>query len=158
MEQNISLVRKYVQEQFVDKGMCADVCVHVAKEENPHAHIMLTMRPLNEDKSWGAKIRKVNKKPVYTTDWNDRNKAEVWRAEWADAVNAELAAQGFSHTVDHRSYERQGVEQIPTIHLGVAATQMERKGIATDRGDINREIIMTNSQMKQIRARIAKAV
>jgi PIN domain nuclease of toxin-antitoxin system len=55
-------------------------------------------------------------------------------------------------------FERQGVEQIPTIHLGVAVIQMERKGIATDRGDINREIIMTNSQMKQIRARIAKAV
>ena len=156
MEQNISLVRKYVQEQFVDKGMCADICVHVAKEENPHAHIMLTMRPLNDDKSWGAKIRKVGKKPVYTTDWNDRGKAEVWRAAWADAVNAELAAHGFTETVDYRSYERQGVEQIPTIHLGVSATQMERKGLATDRGDINREIIMTNSQMKQLRARINK--
>ena len=77
MEQNIALARRYAQEQFVDKGMCADVCIHEPYREtpNPHAHVMLTMRPFNEDKYWGAKIKKIGKKPVYTTDWNDPDNA-----------------------------------------------------------------------------------
>jgi hypothetical protein len=155
LEQNISLVREYVQRNFVDKGMCADICVHAPDREtpNPHAHIMLTMRPLNEDKTWGAKLRTVGKKTVYTTDWNDRGKAEVWRAAWADAVNETLSRYGHAERIDHRSYERQGVKQIPTVHLGVSVTQMERRGIVTDRGDVNREIEFSNSQIKQLRAR-----
>ncbi|GHV32080.1 hypothetical protein FACS18949_02000 [Clostridia bacterium] len=154
-EQNIALVRKYVQENFVDKGMIADACIHAPDREtpNPHAHIMLTMRPLNEDKTWGAKLRTVGKKTVYTTDWNERDKAEVWRAAWADAVNAELEKHGHAERIDHRSYERQGVEQIPTVHLGVSVTQMERRGIVTDRGNVNREIEFSNSQIRQLRAR-----
>jgi uncharacterized protein YpuA (DUF1002 family) len=153
-EQNISLLRRYVRANFVDAGMCADIAVHDKDDGNPHAHIMLTMRPFNANKTWGAKIKKVGKKPVYTTDWNDREKAEVWRAAWAGAVNEELAAQGFAETVDHRSYERQGVDKIPSVHLGVSATQMERRGIVTDRGNINREIVVTNSGLRQTRARI----
>jgi hypothetical protein len=156
MDQNIALVRKYVRENFVNAGMVADVCVHAPDREkpNPHAHIMLTMRPFNDDKTWGTKIKKVNKKPVYTTDWNNREKAEQWRAAWAGAVNAELAQSGFAETVDHRSYVRQGIDKIPSVHLGVSATQMERRGIVTERGDINRDITVTNSQLRQTQARI----
>jgi hypothetical protein len=109
---------------------------------------------LNLDGTWGQKVRKVNGKRVYTTDWNDRDKAEVWRAAWADAVNAELATHGHAERIDHRSYERQGVEQIPTVHLGVAASQMEKRGIVTDIGNINRDIEFSNSKIKQLRARI----
>jgi ATP-dependent exoDNAse (exonuclease V) alpha subunit len=172
-EQNIALARRYVQSQFVNRGMIADVCWHAPDKEtpNPHAHIMLTMRPFNEDGSWGAKQRKEyildadgNKiyapktrlykcRSVPSTDWNEHSNAEVWRAAWADAVNAELEKFGHAERIDHRSYERQGVEQIPTVHLGVSVTQMERRGIATYRGDLNREIEFTNSQIKQLRAR-----
>jgi hypothetical protein len=158
VEQNISLVRRFVSETFVSAGMVADVAVHIKDEENPHAHVLLTMRPFNEDKTWGAKIKKINKKPVYTIDWNDRGRAEEWRAAWADALNAELARYGFAETVDHRSYERQGVDKIPSVHLGVSAAQMERRGVATDRGNINREIAITNSQLRQTRARIDKVL
>jgi hypothetical protein len=172
-EQNIALARRYVQQIYVEKGMAADVCVHAPDKEtpNPHAHIMLTMRPFNEDGTWGAKQRKEyildeqgNKiydkakrqyacRSVPSTDWNEHSNAEIWRAAWADAVNAELEKRGHAERVDHRSYERQGIEQIPTVHLGVSVTQMERRGIVTDRGDINREIEFTNSQIKQLRAR-----
>jgi hypothetical protein len=156
--QNIELVRDYVKKTFVAAGMCADIAVHDPDHEtpNPHAHIMLTMRPLNPDGTWGQKVKKINGKRVYTTDWNDRGKAEVWRAAWADAVNESLARYGHAERIDHRSYERQGIEQIPTVHLGVSATQMERRGIVTDRGSINREIEITNSQIRQLRARINK--
>jgi hypothetical protein len=173
-EQNISFLRRYVQEQFVDKGMCADVCVHDSGDGNPHAHILLTMRPFNEDGTWSGKFKKVyefdeqgNKiydpktrryksRAVSVTDWNDRDKAEVWRAAWADAVNAELEKQGHTERVDHRSFARQGKEEKPTVHMGVAAMQMERRGIHTRRGDINRDVENFNKQLRQINARIKK--
>jgi hypothetical protein len=170
-EQNINLIREYVQRTCGDKGMCADVCVHDRNDGNPHAHIMLTMRPFEPDGSWGVKQRKEyildeNGAKIYdkakrqyacrsipSTDWNERTKAEEWRSAWADCVNAYLDKNGFAERIDHRSYERQGVEQIPTVHLGVAVIQMERRGIVTDRGNVNREIEFSNSQIKQLRAR-----
>ncbi|GHV10560.1 hypothetical protein FACS1894219_00220 [Clostridia bacterium] len=170
-EQNINLIREYVQSTYVDKGMIADVCVHDRNDGNPHAHVMLTMRPIEPDGTWGTKQRKEyilddNGAKIYdktkrqyacrsvpSTDWNEHTKAEEWRSAWADCVNAYLEKNGFAERIDHRSYERQGVEQIPTVHLGVSVTQMERRGIVTDRGNVNREIEFSNSQIKQLRAR-----
>ena len=173
-EQNISLAREYVKRNFVDAGMCADICIHDKNGENPHDHIMLTMRPFNEDRTWGDKQKKeyvldrngdkiydktkrqYECKSIPATDWNDQTKAEEWRAAWADAVNAELERDNHAERVDHRSYERQGIEQIPTVHLGVAAHQMEKRGIRTERGDINREIRVSNQNLRQLKARLVK--
>ena len=80
------------------------------------------------------KTRKIN-----TVDWNDKEKAEVWRKAWADVTNRYLAEQNRPERIDHRSYERQGIDKIPTVHMGVAATQMERRGIATDKGGRNND-------------------
>jgi ATP-dependent exoDNAse (exonuclease V) alpha subunit len=166
-EQGITLVRDYVQQTFVDKGMCADVCVHDKGDGNPHAHIMLTMRPINEDGTWGGKQKKEYildsdgskiydpKKRQYkcrsipSSDWNDRGKAEEWRAGWEVFANAALERSGSEERINHKSYERQGLDIIPTVHLGPAASQMERNGIRTERGDMNREI-------RRLRARITK--
>ena len=63
---------------------------------------------------------------------------------------------GHNQRIDHRSYERQGIDQIPTVHLGVAASAMEKRGIRTERGDLNREIEVTNQKLRQLKARIAK--
>ena len=71
-------------------------------------------------------------------------------------MNAELERHNRAERVDHRSYERQGIEQIPTIHLGVAAFQMEKRGIRTERGDINREIRVSNQNLRQLKARLVK--
>lgn len=153
-EQNIELTRRYVNEHFVSAGMCADICIHDKNGGNPHAHIMLTMRPFEPDGIWGAKAHKINGKKVCTTDWNEQTKAERWRSGWADAVNAALERQGVEERVDHRSYARQGIEQIPTVHLGVAVSAMEKRGIATELGDLNREIHAKNNLLKQIIAKI----
>jgi len=153
-EQNISLVREYVKSIFVSAGMCADICVHDKNGENPHAHILLTMRPIEPDGNWGAKAHKVNGKKIPTVDWNEQTKAEQWRAAWAVAVNAVLEQHGIVERVDHRSLERQGIERAPTVHLGVASAQMERRGVVTERGNVNREIIITNRHLRQLRARI----
>ena len=173
-ERNISLVCDFVKEHFVDAGMCADICVHEKDDGLLHAHIMLTMRPFNEDKLWGAKQRKEyildeNGEKIYdktkrqykcksipTTDWNEQSKAEEWRAAWEDAANAALEQIGSSERINHKSYKRQGVDIIPQIKMGVAATQMKRKGIVTERGNINRAIAVSNSQLKQLKARIRK--
>ena len=72
----------------------------------------------------------------------------------ADITNKYLEENSIQEKVDHRSYERQGIEQIPTIHLGVSASQMEKKGIVTDRGNINREIKYQNKILKEITRRI----
>jgi len=173
-EQNINLVREYVKSHFIEQGMCADICIHDTGTGNPHAHIMLTMRPLNEDRTWGDKQKKkyildqhgekiydpIKRQykcdKVQTTDWNERHRAEDWREAWGDAVNRHLENQNHPTRLDHRSYTRQGIEQLPTIHLGVAAHQMEKRGIRTERGDINREIEVTNQKLRQLKARISK--
>ena len=67
-----------------------------------------------------------------------------------------MERNGQAERVDHRSYERQGIDQIPTVHLGTAAFQMEKRGIRTERGDLNREIELTNAQLRQVKARINK--
>ena len=171
-EQQIKLVREYVKDNFVSAGMCADIAIHDKKDGNPHAHIMLTMRPLNENGEWGAKSKKeyitdkngeriklkngnFKTKKVDTVDWNEQSKAELWRSKWAELANKYLEQNSIADRIDHRSFERQGTEQIPTIHLGVAASQMEHKGITTERGNINREIKAHNRILAEIKAKIA---
>ncbi|KIS08728.1 MobQ family relaxase [Streptococcus equi] len=170
-EKQINLVREYVKENFVKVGMCADIALHDKNDGNPHAHILLTMRPLNKDKTWGAKSRKeyildkngekvklkngnYKTRKIDTVDWNEQEKAEQWRKAWSDITNKYLEENSIKEKVDHRSYERQGIEQIPTIHLGVSASQMEKKGIVTDRGNINREIRHQNKILREIARRI----
>ena len=170
-EKQIELVREYVKENFVKVGMCADIALHDKNDGNPHAHILLTMRPLNEDKTWGAKSKKeyildengekvklkngnYKTRKINTVDWKEQDKAEEWRKTWADITNKYLEENSIQEKVDHRSYQRQGIEEIPTIHLGVSASQMEKKGIATDRGNINREIRKQNRLLQEIKLRI----
>lgn len=172
-EQNIALAREFAKRTFVDSGMCADVCIHDKNDGNPHAHIMLTMRPIEPDGSWGAKSRKeyildksgerirlkngeFKTRKICTIDWNEPTKAEEWRKAWEGFQNAALKQCGHDVRIDHRSYERQGIEQIPTVHMGVAASQMEQRGIRTELGNRNRDVAVTNKQMGQLRARIKK--
>ena len=143
------------------------------EQRNVHAHILLTLRALTENGEWASKCRKEYdldergqripdgkggwKNPrVNLTDWNDLGKAEEWRAAWAALVNQTLERNGIHERVDHRSYKRQGVERIPTIHMGVAATQMEKRGIRTDKGNVNREIAAQNRLLKEIKARLTR--
>ena len=172
-EQQLALVRSFIQDNFVDKGMCADFALHDKGTGNPHVHILLTMRPLKENGEWGAKCRKVydldergqripdgkggwKNHREDTTDWNDKGNVELWREAWADYVNRAQAAIGLSERIDHRSYKRQGIDKIPSVHLGVAATQMEKRGILTRKGDLNRQIAADNKLLKEIKARITR--
>ena len=142
---------------------------------NPHVHIMLTVRPLKENGAWGAKCRKAydldeNGQRIPdgkggwknhredTTDWNDKGNVEIWRAAWAACTNRALEAAGHPALVDHRSYKRQGIDKIPSVHLGPAASQMEKRGIRTDKGEVNRQIAADNKLLKEIKARITRFI
>ena len=167
-EQYVEMVRAYCQEQFVEDGMIADIAIHDKKDGNPHVHIMLTMRSMDEHGKWLGKCKKIYdldekgnriKLPsgaykshrVNLTDWNDKENVEKWRKAWADIQNKYLEGNNRQERVDLRSYERQGLEKIPMVHMGTAAWQMEQKGIATDVGNLNREIKNTNALMASLK-------
>ena len=170
-EEQVRLVRAYCSSQFVSRGMCADFNIHDTGSGNPHAHILLTMRPIDEKGAWLPKSKKeyvldendekirlssgrYKTRKVDLVDWNNRENAEVWRRAWADLANEFLAQNNRPERIDHRSYERQGIDQLPTVHVGVAASQMEKKGVATDKGEINRMIRKTNRIIREIRGYI----
>ena len=173
-EENKKLIIDFIQENFASKGMIADLAIHDESDEennNIHAHIMTTLRPINEKGQWQAKSKKEyilddygnkilnkNGKPktikVELTDWNDRGNAEKWRESFAQICNQYLEKNHQEKRVDHRSYKRQGIEEIPTIHMGASASTLEKKGIETDKGNINREIKKHNSLVKAIKEKL----
>lgn len=172
-EEQIRLVRDYCSSQFVSKGMCVDFALHDTGEGNPHAHVLLTMRPLDEQGQWAAKSKKeyvldengekimlpsgrYKTRKIDLMGWNNQENAETWRAAWAEYANRYLEQNSRPERIDHRSYERQGIDQIPTIHVGVSATQMEKKGIATERGELNRSIKAANRLFRELKAQIGR--
>ena len=125
-EQGIALARDFVQREFVDKGMVADLNVHWDQGTDglmkPHAHVMLTMREVSAD-GFGAKVR----------DWNRAELLQSWRERWADLVNERLAALDIEARVDHRSFEARGIGLEPQDKIGPAAGRMAEDGLESDR-------------------------
>ena len=182
MQENIALARQFLLENFVSRGMVVDFSVHSPDKEdggisNPHFHVMCPIRPIESDGSWGNKQRREyvldehgervldeagNGNYVFnavsTTDWGKPETLETWRQGWAETCNAKFAEKGLDCRIDHRSYERQGIEQIPTIHEGPSVRAMEAKGIRTDKGDLNRWIRKTNAMLREAKQKIAALI
>lgn len=176
LEENVALARQFLLENFVSRGMAADFAVHQPDKRdggipNPHFHVLCPIRPILENGKWGGKQRreyllddhgerirdeagnfKFNAVP--TTDWGRPETLEAWRAAWADLCNAKFAEKGLPCRIDHRSYLRQGLDRLPTVHEGAAVRQMEARGIATDKGELNRWIRATNALLKDLRQKI----
>ncbi len=214
-DQQITLLTEYIQRQFVADGMCADVGIHDPDppSHNPHAHILLTIRPLDEHGKWQYKTEKeylcirgdeergftaseflhaqdegwekqypylVGKKKVYMTTadgeaqglkraskhpksttygrqnpiterWNSESQLILWRSAWADIVNLHLERVGSTERVDHRSHVERGLDEQPTIHEGVAARALEKKGIVSDRCKLNRQIKADNALLRELK-------
>lgn len=169
-DQYAVLVREFCEQQFVSKGMIVDFAIHDPHPpgHNPHAHVLLTMRAMDEHGKWLPKSRKVydldeNGERIKlpsgrwkshkedTVDWNDQKYCEIWRHEWEVIQNRYLEANDRPERVDLRSYARQGLDIVPTVHEGAAVRQMEKRGIQTNIGNLNREIRAANRLMKSIR-------
>ena len=217
-EEQIELLQDFIRKQFVSDGMCADAAIHDTDGHNPHAHILLTVRPLDEQGKWQYKTEKeylcakngeergftatefkvaqaegwekqypykVGKKKVYMTPsaaeaqgliradkhpkstrygrqnpiserWNSEGQLSAWRAAWADVTNCYLERAGREERIDHRSNAARGLDEIPTIHEGVTARALERKGIIADRCEINRQIKVDNALLRELKAEIKK--
>ena len=217
-EQQIELLQAFIREQFVSDGMCADAAIHDTDGHNPHAHILLTVRPLDEQGKWQYKTEKeylcmkngeergftaaefksaqdegwvkqypytVGKKKAYMTPsaaetqglvradkhpkstrygrqnpisarWNSEEQLAAWRAAWADVSNRCLERAGREERIDHRSNAARGLDEIPTIHEGVTVQGLERKGIISDRCEINRQIRADNALLRELKAEVKK--
>lgn len=136
-EQRLELVRDFVGQQFVQRGMVADIALHDPIPElgqsrlNFHAHVMLTLRKATPD----------GLHPVKTREWNSKELLNVWRAEWAVACNKALERAGKSVRIDHRTLEAQRdyalqlgdmarasmLDRKPEIHVGPRSKQVARK-------------------------------
>jgi len=132
--EGITLAREFVQREFVARGMVADLNVHW-EEANPHAHVMLTLREVNEQ-GFGRKA----------TEWNRVELLKGWREHWADLANQHLHRAGYDMRVDHRSYQEQGVVLEPTSHLGKAVDEMRQRGAYTERAQRLEEVRERNAQ------------
>lgn len=219
-EEQIQLLQDFIKEQFVADGMCADAAIHdpYPPGHNPHAHILLTVRPLDEKGKWQYKTEKeylcvkdseergftaaefkqaqgdgwekqyqykVGKKKVYMTPsaaqaqgyervskypkstkfgrqnpiterWNSDEQLVLWRAAWADVTNRYLERTGHEERIDHRSHAERGLEEQPTIHEGVIARALEKKGIVSDRCELNRQIKADNALLRELKAQMKK--
>ena len=174
MEENIELGRRFVEEQLVARGMIADFCVHDPKkkegeEPNPHMHIMVPIRPLNSDGTWGVKQKKEpildengtpilgkggkpKMRAVSTTNWSSKETLLAMRKAWADMNNELFAQKGVSARISEESYEARGIDRIPTVHEGPNIRAMEEKGIRTVLGDLNRMIRWANRVLERTKS------
>ena len=216
------LLSDFISDTFVTEGMCADVAIHDPDPpgHNPHAHIMLTVRPLDEKGNWQYKTQKeylcvkngeeqgftadefkiaqtegwekqyqykVGRKKVYlppseaenhgyeraskhpkstrygrqnpiSERWNSDEQLLVWREKWADVTNRHLETAGHEERIDHRSHADRGLDEQPTIHEGVVARALEKKGIVSDRCEINRQIKSDNALLRELKAAVKKLI
>ena len=168
--EQIETVRDFV-DVLVRQGMCADWSIHDKEDGNPHAHIMTTVRSITEDGNWAAKSRKVydldqNGNRIYLgkdktsrrqykshkedyNNWNAVERVEEWRAEWAKCCNKRLSEHD---RIDHRSYARQGKDQMPTIHEGYTARKLTARGVFSERVGLNEKIRQENALLAEIKA------
>ena len=177
IQENIDLARQFLLDNFVSRGMVTDFTAHQPDKEdggisNPHFHVMCPIRPIEPDGGWGNKQRREYVldehgervldevgnyvfNAVPTTDWGKPETLEAWRQAWAEMCNTKFAEKGLDCRIDHRSFARQGVEQIPTQHEGPTVRAMEAKGIRTDKGDLNRWIKATNDLICNLKKKIS---
>lgn len=171
-EENIRIAREFIEECFVGRGMICDMAVHEPGKDpgdipNPHVHVLVPMRPLNDDGTWGTKqhreyaldddgnrIRDSEGKYIFNavrnTDWGDPETLDHWRAMWAKKVNEAFMQNGIEARIDHRSYIDQGLDLLPQVHEGPAVRAMEAKGITTEKGEWNRFVKGINRAITRI--------
>lgn len=135
-QEQIEVIRGYIQSNFVSHGMIADFAIHDKQDGNPHAHILLTTREVSAE-GFGKKNR----------DWNSKARLKSWRENWADVCNKKLQEKGLDDRIDHRTLKAQGIDREPTIHIGVTAKAMEQKGCISDRMREYNEIVARNEAL-----------
>jgi ATP-dependent exoDNAse (exonuclease V) alpha subunit len=150
LDQNVELVRGFVDDQYVRRGMIADFAIHAPARKgdirNIHVHILLTTRQI-EGSGFGPKAR----------DWNRKQELEGWREAWAEHANRILERGGFEERIDHRSLKDQGIDREATTHVGPGGKQIEERGNHSDRAQMNRDIKADNDNLALVENEIAES-
>src|SRR3546814_873107 len=137
--QGVELARDFVNKQFVERGMVADLNVHwdMGKDgqPKPHAHVMLSMREVGSE-GFGQKVR----------EWNSAELLKGWREAWADHVNERLASLDIDARIDHRTLAAQGIELEPQHKIGPAASRMPEQGLEAERVEDHARIARANGE------------
>ncbi|WP_341352407.1 MobQ family relaxase, partial [Enterococcus hirae] len=166
-EDQKELVTSYVQKMFVSKGMIADVAIHRDDSNNPHAHIMLTMRKVDERGQILNKRKRVpvldeHGKQVYnekgqretvslrTTDWDKKELLLEARKEWANMTNNLLRKRGIDEQITEKSHKELGKKELPTIHEGVLSRKLEERGIVTNQVQHNQLVREHNQSVQKL--------
>ena len=214
----VMLLTDFIRDNFVADGMCADVAIHDTDRHNPHAHIMLTVRPLDEQGKWQHKTEKeylcirkgeekgftaaefklaqadgwekqyqykVGRKKAYMPPsvaeaqgyervskypkstkygrqnpiaerWNGEEQLIEWRKAWEDISNRYLELSGQEQRIDCRSHAERGITEQPTVHEGVTARALEKKGVISERCELNRQIKADNALLRELKATVKK--
>ena len=135
----IEMLTEYIVENFVSQGMVVDYAIHEGDySDNPHAHLLIPTREVRPE-GFGPKNR----------DWDKTERLCQWRENWAITQNRIFMSKGLDARVAHKSYKRRGIDRTPTYHLGPVLSAMERSGIKTRLGDVNREIEKRNLERKE---------
>ena len=138
-QQGIQLAREFVEKQFVERGMVADMNVHWDMGQDgqpkPHAHVMLSMREVGPE-GFGQKVR----------EWNSTALLQEWREAWADHVNERLAELDIDARIDHRTLEAQGIDLEPQHKIGPAASRMSEQGLEAERVEDHARIARENGE------------
>ena len=160
-EEQTDLTLDFCKDNFSDEGMVADINIHRDKIHNPHVHVMLTLRPFNEDGTWGNKRKKENGKSIHLTDWNKKETMIKWRKDLADRINYKFKEKGLEDYVSHESYAEQGLDKMPKIRLSRESYQYEERTKekakqkdkdyqpVTHYGKLNEEIIQINKELSK---------
>ncbi len=136
------LTQKFVRDNFTSQGMIADVNIHDINSHNPHVHILLTMRDINEVAPSGEIMFGLKNRT-----WNDKKLLEQQKESWANSVNYYLELAQVPDRIDHRT----PTDRVPQIHIGTTAWEMEQRGIQTERGDLHRQIAKINRNIELLR-------
>lgn len=169
-EQQTKLALEFCQKNFVDEGMVADISIHRDKEDNPHFHVMLTLRKIDDNGNFMPKCRRVydldkngNKIPLPSgkdykthrenlTNWNDKETLMKWRESWQDITNLYLERNGFSERISCLSYTNQNITLMPTIHEGPNIHQAHLKNQETEVTNYNKQVREYNKTVIELEA------
>jgi hypothetical protein len=149
LDEQIELARAFIIDNFINRGMCADLCIHIKDVRNPHAHAFLTDRPVDSE---GFLPRK-------DPSWNDKKLILAWREAWATALNREYERKGLEKRVSHKSYRTLGfTKRKPTKHLGLGVLKNAERGQMTDSYLEHLSILSSDHERERLMVRFLEKV
>jgi ATP-dependent exoDNAse (exonuclease V) alpha subunit len=158
-EEKIAVIKEFSQHIADKYSIAVDVAIHAphrrGDSRNYHAHLLFSTNTLelvkNGEIILGNKVREFDNIAVKKSNGKLQHALEYSREKWSEICNQHLELSKKNVRIDHRTYKKQGIDKIPTIHVGAAATALERRGVETERGNMNREILENFIELENVK-------